>query len=95
MPRVKLLGQAITASHGTLETGDIVNVSEAFAAHLVNDCKVAEYLDAAPADPAAAESTDDGAAADAPDAASDPAAADVDQPAQADEPAATPAKPKK
>lgn len=45
MPRVKILGTAITASHGTLETGDIINVSADFAAHLVNDCRVAEYLD--------------------------------------------------
>lgn len=45
MPRVKILGTAITATHGTLSAGDIVNVSDQFAAHLVNDCKVAEYLD--------------------------------------------------
>lgn len=45
MPRVKILGAAITSSHGTLVTGDIINVSDDFAAHLVNDCNVAEYLD--------------------------------------------------
>ena len=45
MPRIKILGTAITATHGTLSTGDILNVSDDFAAHLVNDCRVADYLD--------------------------------------------------
>lgn len=45
MPRIKITGTAITATHGTLVAGDILNLSDEFAAHLVNDCKVAEYLD--------------------------------------------------
>lgn len=49
MKRVKILGTAITQTHGTLTTGDIVNVADEFADHLVNDCKIAEYLQA-PAD---------------------------------------------
>ncbi len=49
MPRIEILGQAITRSHGTLSTGDILNVSEEFAEHLVNQCRVAKYLDTKPA----------------------------------------------
>jgi hypothetical protein len=37
--------EAKKTTHGALETGDIINVSDDFAAHLVNDCRVAEYLD--------------------------------------------------
>ncbi|WP_427501371.1 hypothetical protein ACQE3E_06630 [Methylomonas sp. MED-D] len=50
MATVKITGTAITATHGTLTTGDILRgISDEFAAHLVNDCRVADYLDAAPA----------------------------------------------
>jgi hypothetical protein len=48
MVEVKIQGQAITHQYGTLNTGDILRTSEEFAAHLVNDCKVAEYVIAAP-----------------------------------------------
>ena len=49
MARVQITGLVITSSHGTLQAGDIVQTSDAFAAHLVNDCNAAKYLDVAPA----------------------------------------------
>lgn len=45
MKKILILGTAITNTHGVLETGDILTVSDAFADHLVKDCHVAEYLD--------------------------------------------------
>ena len=45
MPRIEILGTAITATHGTLTPGVIINVDEKFARHLVNACQVAKYLD--------------------------------------------------
>lgn len=60
MPRVQITGQVITSSHGTLQAGDIVNASAAFAAHLVDDCRAAKYLDVAPAAaPVEAQDTQD------------------------------------
>jgi hypothetical protein len=41
---IKILGTAITAQYGTLATGDILRCDQAFANHLVNDCKVAEFI---------------------------------------------------
>ncbi|MER2518564.1 MAG: hypothetical protein ABTR92_19570 [Candidatus Accumulibacter phosphatis] len=49
MPRVEITGLVITSTHGTLQAGDIVQTSDAFAAHLVDDCRAAKYLDVAPA----------------------------------------------
>lgn len=49
MARVQITGLVITSSHGTLQDGDIIQTSDAFAAHLVNDCNAAKYLDVAPA----------------------------------------------
>lgn len=40
---VKIKGTVITAQYGTLSDGDILRTSPAFAAHLVDDCKAAEY----------------------------------------------------
>lgn len=63
---VEIIGQVITARYGTLSTGDILKTDQAFADHLVNDCKGAKWpepkVEAAPlqvaielpADPAAA-----------------------------------------
>jgi hypothetical protein len=42
---IKILGTAITAQYGTLGTGDVLRCEQAFANHLVNDCKVAEYVE--------------------------------------------------
>ena len=49
MARVQITGMVITSTHGTLQTGDILQTSDAFADHLVNDCNAAKYLDVAPA----------------------------------------------
>lgn len=40
---VEILGQVITAQHGTLSTGHILRTSAAFAKHLVEDCAAAKY----------------------------------------------------
>ena len=42
--KVRLLGHAMTANYGTLVSGDILNCDKAFADHLVNDCKIAEFV---------------------------------------------------
>ena len=44
---VEILGQVITAQHGTLKTGDILRTDPAFAKHLVEDCAAAKYVNAA------------------------------------------------
>ena len=43
---VEILGQVITAQHGTLKTGDILRTDPAFAKHLVEDCSAAKYVNA-------------------------------------------------
>jgi hypothetical protein len=40
---VEIIGQAITAQYGTLNTGDILRTSPEFAKHLVDDCGAAKY----------------------------------------------------
>ena len=40
---VEMIGQAITAQYGTLNTGDILRTNAAFAKHLVEDCSAAKY----------------------------------------------------
>lgn len=40
---VEIIGQAITAQYGTLNTGDILRTSAEFAKHLVDDCGAAKY----------------------------------------------------
>lgn len=51
--QVKMLCQAITSQYGTLETDTILRTDEAFAKHLVDDCRAAEYVTAPqPADDA-------------------------------------------
>lgn len=45
MKKIEILGLAITATHGTLSTGQKLTVSDEFAAHLVEECKVAKYLE--------------------------------------------------
>ena len=58
MQKVKMLGQVFTTSHGVLKTGDILTCDDAFARHLVVDCKAAEYL--TPVEPVVAvESAED------------------------------------
>lgn len=45
MKRIKLINTAITAQYGTLSPGDIINTSDEFAAHLVDQCSAAVYLE--------------------------------------------------
>ena len=54
MKRIKFTAQGANSVLGGFQSGDIARVSDAFAAHLVNEARVAVYLDAAPAaaDPA-------------------------------------------
>lgn len=40
---VEIVAQVITARYGTLSTGDILKTDQAFADHLVNDCKGAKW----------------------------------------------------
>ena len=40
---VNIIGQAITARYGTLNTGDVLRTDAEFARHLVEDCSAAEY----------------------------------------------------
>lgn len=50
---VEIVTQVITARYGTLSTGDILKTDQAYADHLVNDCKGAKWPEpkAAPAAP--------------------------------------------
>lgn len=43
---VKIKGTAVTARYGSLSDGDILRTDAAFAKHLVEDCKCADYLTA-------------------------------------------------
>ncbi len=55
MAKIKILGQVFSTQYGVLKTGDILTCSDEFAAHLVNDAKAAEFMDAPnPAEPPAA-----------------------------------------
>lgn len=47
---VEIIGQAITAQYGVLNTGAILRTDAAFAKHLVEDCGAAKYTKAAPAE---------------------------------------------
>lgn len=86
--QVRIKGIVATQRYGTLESGDILRTDAAFAKHLVEDCRAAEYCtDAAPAEklvkgrkkkPAAPEVT---AEAPAPIVPAEPAAP-ADQPAE-------------
>ena len=40
---VEIIAQVITARYGTLASGDILKTDQAFADHLVNDCKGAKW----------------------------------------------------
>lgn len=40
---VEIIGMAITARYGTLQTGTILRTDEAYAKHLVEDCGAAKY----------------------------------------------------
>lgn len=44
MTKVKIKGLVITNQYGTLKDGDILNASDDFAKHLVDDCKCADYV---------------------------------------------------
>lgn len=41
---VKIKGLVVTGPYGTLTDGTILRTSEAFAAHLVNECNAADYV---------------------------------------------------
>ena len=47
MKRIKFTAQGANSVLGGFQSGDIARVSDAFAAHLVNEARVAVYLDAA------------------------------------------------
>lgn len=46
MTAVKITSMVVTAQYGTLSPGDILRTNKDFAAHLVNDCAAAKYIDA-------------------------------------------------
>lgn len=46
---VKITGSVTTSLYGPLETGDLLRTNLAFAKHLVEDCRVATYVNQAPA----------------------------------------------
>jgi hypothetical protein len=46
MVEVEILTYVSTAQYGTLQAGDILRTSEAFAKHLVDDCNAAKYASA-------------------------------------------------
>lgn len=54
MRQIKFIAQGANSALGSFQSGDIARVGDAFAAHLVNEARVAVYLDAAQAavDPA-------------------------------------------
>ena len=45
MIQVKITATVVTAQYGALQSGDLLRTSEAFAAHLVDECKAARYID--------------------------------------------------
>ena len=44
MVEVEILGCVMTAQYGVLSTGDILRTSKEYAAHLVDDCAAAKYI---------------------------------------------------
>lgn len=48
MRQIKFIAQGANSVLGGFQSGDIARVSDAFAAHLVNEARVAVYLDAQP-----------------------------------------------
>ena len=44
MVQIKITGTVFTSQYGALQKGAILRVSEAEAAHLVNECSAAEYI---------------------------------------------------
>ena len=42
---VKIKGLVVTGQYGTLSDGTILRTSAEFAAHLVNDCNAADYVE--------------------------------------------------
>ena len=49
MRQIKFTASGANSVLGGFQSGDIARVGDAFAAHLVNEARVAVYLDAAPA----------------------------------------------
>lgn len=52
MRRIKFTAQGANSVLGGFQSGDIARVDDAFADHLVNEARVAVYLDGAPPPPA-------------------------------------------
>lgn len=44
---IRITALVITAQYGTLSSGTILRTNAAFARHLIEDCRAAEYLDQA------------------------------------------------
>ena len=44
--KVKIIQTVVTAQFGTLVSGDVLVTDSAFAKHLVDDCKAAEFITA-------------------------------------------------
>lgn len=49
MRQIKFTASGANSVLGGFQSGDTARVADAFAAHLVNEARVAVYLDAAPA----------------------------------------------
>lgn len=45
MKKVKIKATTITQQYGVLQDGDILNCSDEFAKHLVEECKAGDYLE--------------------------------------------------
>lgn len=46
MVKIRFISQGANSVLGGFASGDVANVSEIFAAHLVNEARVAEYVQA-------------------------------------------------
>jgi hypothetical protein len=91
---VEITALVITARYGTLSTGDILKTDQAFADHLVNDCKGAKWSDRAAvvAEAASSVGQSDAAVVETPPVAADPAPPDAVAPAMQAKAASKPAK---
>lgn len=46
LTQIKITNTVVTSRYGALEPGTILRTDEAFARHLVEDCKAAKWIDA-------------------------------------------------
>lgn len=94
---VEITALVITSRYGTLSTGDILKTDQAFADHLVNDCKGAKWPERAvvSADSVAGVVLDDptdGASGEPPSGVVDPVVPDPVAPAEQEKAASKPPK---